>query len=74
MITIPIDVQNLAFKEIVAKGLAVMILAAWIIMLTYQNFTLNKKVDSMQIQMYNLQSDIIKENTKALYEFNLKTK
>lgn len=73
MITIPTELKELALKEIIAKGLAVMIMIAWIAVLTYQNFNMSRKIDALQNQMYKLQSDVIKDNTKALYEFNLKT-
>lgn len=66
--------RAILIKEIMAKGLAVMILVSWVAVLTYQNFNLNKKVDALQRQMWQMQNEVIKDNTKALYEFNLKNK
>ncbi len=74
MIGITSDEKKLILKEIIAKGLAVMILVAWVAVLTYQNFNLNRKVDAMQQMMWQMQNEVIKDNTKALYEFNLKSK
>lgn len=66
--------RAILIKEIMAKGLAVVILVSWVAVLTYQNFNLNKKVDALQRQMWQMQNEVIKDNTKALYEFNLKNK
>ena len=74
MISIPLSnsEKSAIIKEIIAKGLAVIILVSWVAVLTYQNFNLSKKVDALQQQMWQMQNEVIKENTKALYEFNLK--
>lgn len=76
MINIPLtnSEKSAIIKEIIAKGLAVIILVTWVAVLTYQNFNLSKKIDSLQHQMWQMQNEVIKENTKALYEFNLKAK
>lgn len=72
MIAIPNELKELALKEIIAKGLAVFIMTAWIAILTYQNFDMSRKINTLQDQMFNLQNQVIKDNTKALYEFNLR--
>lgn len=76
MISIPLSnsEKSAIIKEIIAKGLAVIILVTWVTVLTYQNFNLSKKIDSLQHQMWQMQNDVIKENTKALYEFNIKSR
>lgn len=74
MIGITSKERSLILNEVIAKGLAVMILVAWVTILTYQNFNLNRKVDAMQQMMWQMQNEVIKDNTKALYEFNLKSK
>lgn len=59
------DLKKKAIAFIMAKGLGVTVLVAWIVMLTMQ---LNKLQDRVDI----LTDSTIKENTKALYEFNLR--
>lgn len=68
-------------KEILAKGITVFTLVAWVVYMSFDNRDLRKKLDSyasrmdkLQNQMYDLQNNVIKENTKSLYEFNLKNK
>lgn len=69
---IPFDVKDI--KEILLKGGIAGVLIAWVLYLTMDVRDLNKRLDSMNKQMYELQNSTIKDNTRALIEFNLITK
>lgn len=63
--TLPLSNSDL--KTLVLKGGAAVAFFLWAITVTYGYFNL-------QNQMFELQNTTIRENTKALTEFNLKTK
>ena len=76
MIAIPFSKseRSLLIKEILAKGGAFIVLVCWVIYMSIQNNILSEKIDRIETQMYELQNNIIRENTKTLHEFNIKTK
>lgn len=59
------DLKQKAVGWLMAKGLGVMVLVAWVIVLTVKQDKLESRIDT-------LTDGIIKENTRALYEFNLR--
>ncbi len=64
--------QQKAATWVMAKGLGVTILVAYCIVTSLVIKTMWEKVETMQMQMFELQNTIIKDNTKAISEFNLK--
>lgn len=59
------DLKGKAISWIMAKGLGVTVLVIWLT-------TLNMEVRELRANMDALQNNTIRENTRVLYEFNLK--
>ena len=66
--------QQKAATWVMAKGLGVTVLVCYCIISGYVIKTLYEKMNVLQAQMFELQNVIIKDNTKAMTEFNLRNK
>lgn len=66
------DEATLLIKEVLAKGGAFAVLVCWIIYMSIQLQKQDNKIDQLESKLFDLQNDVIKENTKQLHEFNLK--
>ena len=62
------------FRDLILKGGAVAVLICWVASLQYQASKQGETIEKLQGQMYELQNSTIKDNTKALTEFNLKSR
>lgn len=65
---------RLLLKEVIAKGGAFAVLVCWIIYMSFQINKQDNKINQLESILFQLQNDVIKENTKQLHEFNLKNK
>lgn len=63
---------KLLFKEVIAKGAAFAVLVCWIVYMSVQVNKQDTKINELESKLFDLQNDVIKENTKQLHEFNLK--
>lgn len=63
---------TLLVKEVIAKGGAFVVLVCWIVYMSFQINKQDDKINQLESQLYDLQNDVIKENTRQLHEFNLK--
>lgn len=68
------SLQQTAITWVMAKGLGVVVLACYCITSSYAIKRLDERTEIMRMQMFELQNNVIKENTKTMTEFNLKTK
>jgi len=68
------SLQQTAVTWVMAKGLGVVVLACYCVASSYAIKRLDERTETMRIQMFELQNTVIKENTKSMTEFNLKTK
>jgi hypothetical protein len=65
------SMQATAAKWVMAKGLGVTVLACYCIVTSLTIKTLYERINTIQSQMFELQNNVIRENTKAISEFNL---
>ena len=65
------SLQQKAMAYVMAKGLGVVVLVCYCIMSSYFIKRLDERTELMRIQMFQLQNDVIKDNTKSITEFNL---
>ena len=63
-------IKEQAAKWVMAKGLGVTVLIIMQIVSMYVVTQLWKAQRELQTQMFHLQNEVIKDNTKALYQFN----